>query len=82
MYGIGNVEKFLQDNASSISPQRRGAILRRARKQAEPDGVLMGGMAKDVWRDPDLLKQFGKVITSNVEHMNIGVAAIQGRQQT
>jgi len=80
MYGIGNVEKFLRDKGDDISPQRKRSILRRARKQAKPDGILMGGMAKDLWHDEALMKEFSQVIVRDPEHIEIGVEALRKRR--
>ncbi len=76
MYALANVEKFLDDNKAKINPQQRSAILKRARQQANPNGILVAGMAEALWRDDGLLKEFGQALNNSVEHMEIGVAAI------
>lgn len=80
MYAVANVEKFLSDNKGKISHQKAAAILKRARKQGEPDGVLMAGMSKDLWRDAKLETQFGQVLTNDVEHIEMSFRAIRARK--
>ncbi len=81
MYAIGNVVKFLEDNAGSINPQHRKAILGRAREQAKSHGVLMAGMARDLWRDDALLEEFGKALSTDPKHREISVTTIRQAHQ-
>ena len=77
MYALANVEKFLADKRRRISPQKRAAVLRRARTLAKPDGIILAGMSGDLWRDEALERRFGHALTHNVAQMEVSMAAIR-----
>ena len=80
MYAIGNVEKFLKDNAKDINPGEAAAILERARKLGKTDGVLMAGWSEEIWGNAELKESFGRAM-EDPEHMKIGIAAMNARKR-
>jgi|GEM_PF-1578109 len=74
MYALGNVEKFVADHATELGDKAEG-ILKRARALADGE-ILVGGTIKEVMGDETLGSRFVQVITTNTDHVAIGVGAI------
>lgn len=76
MYALLNVERFVRQDVPQLVGERAGEILDRAKSKAE-NGILSGGAIEEIMGDEILAQKFHNLVTTDPEHIRIGLAAIQ-----
>ncbi|NTU99017.1 hypothetical protein HGA64_03365 [Candidatus Falkowbacteria bacterium] len=74
LFSIGNVKKFVKDNADSISDQGR-QILERAERISD-NGIFPDSMVEPIMDDLYLSWKFRDDVMSSTEHESIRFQAI------
>jgi hypothetical protein len=76
MYGVANVQKFVDENLEQLGMGRALGIMKRAHAQSH-NGVIGGGFSQKIFRNEKLALEFDELITRDVEHVKIGISAIR-----
>jgi len=75
MYALVNVEKFVQDNVERLG-EHAEMILARAKEKSHK-GVFSGSAVEEIMEDDGLAVEFHNVVMNDLNHMKIGLSAIQ-----
>ena len=75
MYALDNVKKFVQDNPEKVGDQAE-LILKRAMEKSE-NGILSGSSIEEIFGTSELADEFKHIITKDLEHIRIGLEAIE-----